>query len=295
MRPEDFQERPQAPSTNEQAYKETISKSAIFTNTFATILPQTALFDVVNRHFAENNGKHKKAAIFGWDGARADALTVLDNQSALHTIKQDGGLYLAFTGGVVGKKLTWQQTCTAPGWATFLTGRWSSRHSVKTNGGINLMPTFIKTVAKKGYKTRFNYIWNQHNITYILERLFAKDSFFHLKNPENKGMLEVDGWLKEKMLQDIENGQDLVFSIFESPDCMGHQHCFDKDCEQYANSIKSCDAHAKEVIQAVVNRPSYKDEDWLFAIISDHGGIGNNHGAQIIECRTVYIACNKPI
>lgn len=295
MKPNDFKEPVKTPVTDEAAYRKCVNDAKLFDNTFETILPQTALFDVVNKHFADKSGKAKKAVILGWDGARADALTKLGENSALVKIKKQGGLYLAYTGGIPGKCLTAQQTCTAPGWATFMTGTWSSKHTVRTNGGINMRKTFIKTIAKKGYKTKFNYIWPTHGVTYILERAFAPHRFMQIPNPDKKGMDVVDARLKDAMIADIKNGIDLVFGIFEGPDSFGHQNQFDKDNAAYMGAMNACDNHAKEIIAAIESRPTFASEDWLYVIISDHGGIGTSHGAQIIECRTVFIDINKKI
>jgi len=295
MRPEDFKAEANVSTTNPQEYMDFVRQSNAFDNTFESILPQTALFDIVNKHFADKSGKAKKAMIFGWDGARADAITLLDQDSALFKIKNKGGLYLAFTGGIPGKKLTCQQTSTAPGWATFVTGKWSSKHTVHTNGGINMSKTFFKTVAKKGYKVKFDYIWPHHTLTYILEKAFAGKRFERLPNPDKKGMDIMDARLKDAILADIHRDVDLVFGIFEAPDSFGHQFGFSKGCPEYMTAIRACDNHAKEIMTAIANRKSIDNEDWLFVVISDHGGIGKNHGSQVVDCRTVFIDINKKL
>lgn len=294
MKPDDFKEERKL-TTNKELYMDCISKSNAFDNTFDSILPQTALFEIINKHFAVKTGKAKKAMIFGWDGARADALTLLDKDSALLKIKKDGGLYLAFTGGILERKNTIQQTCTAPGWATFLTGQWRDKHKVRGNGGINIRPTFLKTVVKCGYKVKFNYIWLKHNVTYIIERAFVGKAYNRLHNPEKKGMDYMDARLKEAIVADINNNMDLVFGIFEGPDYFGHLHSFGNNCPEYVTSIKTCDTYAKEIMNTISSRKNYVNEDWLYVIISDHGGIGNNHGSQAIECRTVFIDINRKL
>lgn len=295
MRPENFKEKARVIMTDIDAYTDFINKSKAFDNTLDSILPQTALFDIVNKHFSDQNGKRKKAMIFGWDGARADAISLLPQDSALYKIKKDGGLYLAFTGGILEQKNTVQQTCTSPGWATYLTGQWRDKHMVKVNVGINLRPTFLKTVAKQGYTVKFNYIWPTHSITYFIEKLFAPRRFFRLSNLDKKGMDFMDARLKEAIIADINCDVDLVFGIFEAPDYFGHLNQFDKSCNEYMNAINMCDDHTKEIMSVIASRENIEKEDWLYVIISDHGGIGNNHGSQLIECRTVFIDINKKL
>lgn len=108
------------------------------------------------------NGKIKKVAFFGFDGARADLLynilpdtsgvaknvdNAASEYSGIALAKSTGGLYHAYAGGETGKESE-QSTSTSAGWTSELTGYLHNTHGVKEND--NTMNENVNSIMKGG-------------------------------------------------------------------------------------------------------------------------------------------------
>lgn len=130
-------------------YLSLLDKSGIFDNSVSEAFPQTLVYEVVKKHLKGKNDKHKKVLIYGFDGARADAMFYLipssdkdiaghnlkSPYSAVTRLKESGGLFLSYAGGDKSKPETIQETSTAQGWSAILTGKWGNE-----NGVQNMLP-----------------------------------------------------------------------------------------------------------------------------------------------------------
>ena len=160
---------------SEKDYIESVQKSGIFENTVASAYPQTVTARLVREHFTDTDcGKRKKALIVGFDGARAYGMLNLvksrdpkldvtnENSplSAVCAVKEQGGLYLTYAGGEPGDRQTKQDTSTAPGWASVLTGVWARDHGVYGMETMNsAYPTALLELARRGVSACF---YGQH-------------------------------------------------------------------------------------------------------------------------------------
>lgn len=281
-------------------YIKQLDESGIFNNSVSSALPQTMVADLVRAHM--ESGENKKALILTFDGARADSLfnIVKDKDggenydstlSGINELRKTGGLYLTYAGGIEGDKTTKQATSTAPGYATLLTGKWANEHGV-TDNGISLnanIDTYLLEYAKKGKNVSFTARWNDH-FTVALARekeLGLTNYIFNHSDSETK--------TQEYLLSAINAGQDIIFSIYESPDYNGHGTNFSNNNYRYTKSVVDSDRNAYECIKAVQDRMSATGEDWLIIMSTDHGGHNKSHGTQQMYDRLIWIACNKPI
>jgi hypothetical protein len=115
-----------------------LNRTGIFENRAQDAIPQTAMYGIILDHFTRErtDGKSPKCLVIGYDGARADALTVTkgDPKAGTQALKDGGGaVYNAFCGGNLPYL---QPTITGPGWTTLLTGHWakgSGGHGVADN------------------------------------------------------------------------------------------------------------------------------------------------------------------
>lgn len=284
----------------EKAYKKFVDGSMIFKNTVDTAIPQTSVADAVRKHM--NGGDNKKAAIIGFDGARADSIPMIVKSkydpfineskfSGLEKMKKDGAVFVAFTGGKNGNT---QDTSTPQGWATMLTGKWSNDTGVvKFLDKMTKANTVLYEYAEKGKKTVFNAIWETHfDTTYINEINKIKETGVpceYFRSEDN------DDILTDKMIKSVtEDDCDISFCILEQPDHIGHDSGFGNDNPFYVKAVTQCDKNAYAIIEAIENRETYENEDWLIIITSDHGGHLKGHGSQNIADRTIFIATNKP-
>ncbi|MDR0531264.1 MAG: alkaline phosphatase family protein [Oscillospiraceae bacterium] len=294
-------------ATND-AYLNTLDRSGFFANTAADAIPQTALHDVVLRHFEGPlpAGKTaKKCIVFGFDGARADVLfhSAGQKKSGIQALKADGGLvYQMYTGG---KSPNLQLTKTAPGWTSMLTGQWTRGHHVLFNGamkGVYPLTLFTELVRKDLVRgTGFLVSWKTHftNLisTYRIEKEYAKWKGYGSRmvwdcQPDDAGTAAAT----LAMAKDTSAGQaDFIFCILEYCDHEGHSSGYGDQNPAYIQAFREADRDAYNILQAIQARPGYAKEDWLILFTSDHGGINRNHGAQYAVERQIYLASNKAL
>ncbi len=287
----------------DKKYIKFVNQSGIFDNAYADAYPQTVVADMVRKHLYNNdNDKKKRVLIYGFDGARADALTyfIPDNKefyknryNAVAYLKEQGGLYLSYAGGDKRKPETLQETSTAQGWCSVLTGVWGIENGVvKHKTKRDDVPTVLMECAEKGLSAIFSAIWQDHfTITYKNEIAKAKNNNL----PLEFSLVKDENELQKTLLGAVDSGTDILFGISEFPDANGHGSGFSNKNYRYVSGIINADRYACELIEHIENRSEFKNEDWLMIITSDHGGHGRRHGTQSAADRTTFIAVNKKI
>lgn len=285
-------------------YIYSINADGLFNNTYETRIPQTVVSKVILNHF-EKAAKQPKCLFIGWDGCRADAMKYMmksDDRkvsgcnetavnSAVSALKENGGLYITYVGGEENDP---QETSTAQGWASALCGKWMKK---PWKQGIEwsldeTYPTVLKILATKGFSVSFSAIWPTHfDRTYFNEIEYAKENhlnqFFY--------QFETDSEIYDGLSERITNGDDFIFGIFENPDLNGHDTGFEDSNYRYVSGICGLDRLSYKLLEAVKNRKTFDEEDWLVVIGSDHGGHSTRHGTQKIQDRTTFLALSKPI
>ncbi|MEG0545972.1 MAG: hypothetical protein RR552_02175 [Oscillospiraceae bacterium] len=285
-------------------YIKRINKNGVFDNSFDDALPQTTVAKEVRKHFESENQKHKKALIIALDGARADSMLCIvksddmavtgDNcdspYSGVCELKKEGGLYLSYAGAEVSSP---QETSTAQGFASILTGEWGVKNGVIKHTTLNdNCPTVLREYAEKGISASFLAIWPDHfNITYKNEVAIAKAGKIPLEYKQFTKDLELHKALKDH----IKGDTDIIFGIYEGPDINGHTSSFSLSNYRYTVAVMDGDSLSYELIEEVKKRKTYPEEDWLIIITSDHGGHNRGHGTQMIDDRMTFLATNKKI
>lgn len=306
------------------------------------------LFDgtIVDGNVIGANGKVKKVAFLGVDGTRADALTnVLHDTtkfetnsyhadapfSAINTLKKEGGLYLAYSGGEKGKDSE-QSSSTSASWTSQLTGAWHTEHGVKENEDVKNMEkkTIMLTYAEKGLQTSLAFDWGQYfdinlreevrylmkhpelNLTYCdIDRAVATDAaavekvepliaanveeynFVASKTPSKDKLYDIG--MRDYLMARMEAGDDILGGIFHNVDSNGHTDGFSNSNASYVNSVRTNDNYCYQLIEAIKEREATKNEEWLILMTVDHGGRGRGHGDPTYEERTTWIATNRKI
>ena len=277
-----------------------------YENTIENAVPQTELYNIIKTHFDSPlaDGKtEKKAIIIGYDGCRADVLTeMVDGKSAVDTLLDDGAsINLAYCGGVNYPAPNTQDTSTAPGWCSILTGVWASEHGITANGITKSLEykTLLTTLVEENKIDSSSFItkWKGHfdrkNATYNEEKDYCEEnnlnvSFNRLKNDE----ASHEYTLNEVSKKDC---ADFIFVIYEPTDSTGHNYGFTINNPRYKEAFNTADQYGFETINAIKQRATYDTEDWLIIITSDHGGIGTDHGGASIQERMTFIVANKEI
>lgn len=345
----------------DKEYFNKVSKYSFWDNEGSEAIAQYKFYDIVKDFMNEGviedgdcvdkDGKKKKVLYIGWDGVRADAMLNIfhdsfenneynypvPDYSGLNTLKDEGGLYIAYSGGEKGTD-TAQQTSTCAGWTSEFTGGWHTSHNVDTNDDVKDKneDTFIMEYAKLGLNTSFAFEWGQlfdvtwkEEIRYWTENPDLPVVYCDVNRPVAKSMQDVmkyenikkekdilvenlelynavsnsnihehsktDLAMRDYLIERINMEDDIVAGIFHAPDTNGHTYEFSNNCGQYVNSIKNADAYVYQLIQIVKQRETDYNEDWLIIVTADHGGSKNGHGEQILEHRTIWIACNQKL
>lgn len=292
---------------NREEYRALVDSMKIYDNTFDTAYPQTVVADIVREHLGDKNGKKKKVLLYAFDGCRADSLcyiiptpehsitgcNLVSKYSAVTELREKGGLYMSYAGGDESHPETLQETSTAQGFASILTGKWGIENGVVDHvTKRDEVPTFLLEYARQGVKGIFAALWQDHfSITYAGEIKLAESEKLPLEFRKVKDEAE----LQEVLLDSIDADTDIIFGINEFPDGNGHWTGFEHDNYRYVVGVTNADRYAYELLRRVEARPDYENEDWLIIITSDHGGHGGGHGDQTAEDRMTFIATNKKL
>jgi predicted AlkP superfamily pyrophosphatase or phosphodiesterase len=288
----------------ETAYLEAIS-TIEFENTIETAIPQTEIYDMIVDHYnsALPEGKtEKKAIVIGYDGCRADALTLIkDKRSGINTLLEEGASFnLAYCGGVNypdGENT--QATSTAPGWCSLLTGVWAEDNGVYANGQPKsleyktLMTELVEngTIDSASFITKWGGHFSNDDSTYINEKRYCEDN--NLAVSFNKTSGNEGSMIKAAKEISKADCPDFTLAIYENTDSNGHNLGFSINNPYYKLGFDHCEKFAYDTIRTIKARDTFETEDWLIIITSDHGGFGTGHGGPTIQERMVFIVANR--
>ncbi|MBR6531810.1 MAG: alkaline phosphatase family protein [Clostridia bacterium] len=282
-------------------YIKNVESVSAYSNTLETATPQTEIYNIINEHLTSPlaEGKtEKKVLVIGYDGCRADALTMLDNEAnggISYLLSTGGSAEIAYCGGVNYPAINTQDTSTAPGWCSILTGQWADVHGItgngieKSNDTLTLLTTAVE--EKDIDSSAFYVSWNGHfggeDTTYINEKNYIEEKALNVKFLD----ADDDAGTKVNTLADINsaNCSDFIFAILEHPDHAGHDTGFSINNPDYQQAFADSEADSLEIIKAVEARATYATEDWLIVITSDHGGYNTGHGMLTIQERMTFI------
>ena len=275
-----------------------------FENTIETAIPQTELYNIISEHFSSDlpDGKtDKKAIIIGYDGCRADAISLINNEnSAIKKLVDNGAsLKLSYCGGVNYPDVNTQATSTAPGWCSILTGVWADKSGITANDITKsleyktLLTTLVEDeiIDSSSFVTSWKGHFSRNKATYLIEKEYCESNSLNVTYK----CCANDKKTTAAVLADINSYDcsDFSFAILEGPDHSGHDYGFSTNNPLYKNGFQKNDAQALEIINAIENRENYENEDWLIIITSDHGGYQKEHGGASIQERMTFFVCNK--
>lgn len=286
----------------EEFYRQNIA-AAGYQNTVETAIPQTEIFNIINDHFRSplKEGKTvKKSIVIGYDGCRADILAeIQDGASGIKELTDNGAeLSLVYCGGVNYPEKNTQDTSTAPGWCSILTGKWADEHGITGNDITKTLDTktlFIsltedKTIDSASFITKWAGHFTRKNATYLDEKDYCETnslpvSFIKCDNDEASFNYTMEELCKDEC-------PDFIFSILEPTDATGHSKGFTYNNPEYKEAFKLQDSYAHQLINAMKNRSTFAEEEWLVIITSDHGGIKTNHGNESIQERMTFVVAD---
>lgn len=286
----------------EEYFRQNVA-SVNYENTIETAYPQTDLWEIIEHHFDSElpEGKtEKKAVVIGYDGCRADILAESKEKGAVsYLLSQGASINLLYCGGVNYPEKNTQDTSTAPGWCSILTGVWADEHGITGNGITKEIEpkTLLTLLVEEGVIDSASFItkWKGHftndNSTYIDEKAYCEENNINVEFELRKNKSDIQkGAMAEITSEDC---SDFVFIIYEDTDSAGHDYGFSFNNPVYKEAFRTEDAYGYEVIKAIEARETYETEDWLIIVTSDHGGIGTGHGGASIQERMTFVVMNR--
>lgn len=287
----------------EEAYREAISTIA-YENTQETAIAQIEIYDIIEEHFSSPlpEGKtEKKAIIIGYDGCRADALTLANGKdSGIRKMLDSGAsLNMVYCGGINYPEINTQDTSTAPGWCSILTGEWADKTGVTGNGITKTMEyktlltslTEEKIIDSASFTTSWDGHFSTDDATYNLEKAYCEENGLDV----DFNYCLTDASVANTVIRDLkdEDCSDFIFAIYEGTDHAGHGFGFSTNNPIYKVGFRINDVLAYKTLNAIEERETYSTEDWLIIITADHGGFGTSHGDESIQERMTFIVTNK--
>ncbi len=271
-----------------------------YQNTIDTAIPQTDIYNIVNDHFRSplKEGKTvKKAILVGFDGCRADILAEIQDGSGIIGALTDNGaeLKLAYCGGVNYPTVNTQDTSTAPGWCSILTGEWADVHGITANGITKTMDTktLMTSLTEDGIIGSASFItkWAGHfdrkNATYLAEMEYCEKNNLKVDFVKCKDDAEtIDYTYQELNKPDC---ADFLFTILEHTDSTGHGKGFSFNNPEYKLAFNEMNLSAERFLESIRSRETFDQEDWLIIVTSDHGGINTDHGGESLQERMTFV------
>lgn len=286
------------------AYKANVKSVAFYENKFENAVPQTEMYNIISDFYKSAGQKEKKVIVIGYDGCRADNLVMCSEaaKSGIKTLLADGGhAVISYCGGVNYPQINTQDTSTAPGWCSMLTGQWADVHGItgnginKSNDTLSLLTTLVesKTIDSSAFYVSWGGHFTSTDSTYYLEKQYDEEKQLDVK------MLKAsdDNGTYANVIEDLEQKEcsDFIFSIFEYCDHYGHGTGFCMNNPDQKTGFAEQEQVSADVIKAIKARENYENEDWLILITSDHGGYNTWHGGPTMQERYTFIVSNKAL
>ena len=286
----------------EELFRQNVS-SVDYENTIEKAYPQTDLYHIIKEHFEADlpEGKtDKKVVIIGYDGCRADILNEKQEKGAVSYLLDNGASNnLTYCGGVNYPEVNTQDTSTAPGWCSIVTGEWADVHGITGNGITKtvepktLMTSLVEdgTIDSASFITKWKGHFSRDGATYLDEKTYCEENNLNVEFELRKGKKDIHTGAMEEIAS--EDCSDFVFIIYEDTDSAGHDFGFSYNNPEYKKSFNTEDGYGYEVIKAIEARETYETEDWLIIVTSDHGGVETGHGGPSIQERMTFVVMNQ--
>lgn len=288
-------------------YSEKLEQISFLENTWQNALNQTEVYSLIMQHFytpLPKGKKAKKAIVIGYDGCTCEMLNYLDKaeRGGIQYLLSNGGHgVFSYAGGAPYPADIIQETSTAPGWCSMLTGSLAENHKVFDNGitkEVEPKTLLVKLVEDRAVNSSAFYVsWEGHfsedGATYLDEKKYIEKN----KLKTTFVCAQSDEETRENVLRDItsDDCSDFTFCILEYTDHTGHSVDYLPEKPEYMHAFLSAEQTGMDFINAIKNRRSYHEEDWLILITSDHGGYHCGHGGPTLEERITFIIANKDI
>lgn len=207
--------------------------------------------------------------IVGIDGFRSDALTENITPFMYGLSSRDDVYYTPF-------HKTEEDTYSGPNWSSILTGVHYYKHNVVDNSfkgsRFSTYPPFqyYLELAYQHINTFSITNWTPIN-TYICQEYLDYTS----ESTLNDSM--VFQLARDVLVDSFSIAPDVLFLHFDELDVAGHTYGFSPQVSEYANKLSKIDVFVESLFDIIEEKRNDLGENWLFLIVSDHGGDGTGH------------------
>ncbi|MCC7118029.1 MAG: alkaline phosphatase family protein [Anaerolineales bacterium] len=225
----------------------------------ATIPPATAT--LINLTPAE---KIKHVIIITFDGMRADAVEKAPMPNLMQMMR-DGAYTL--------KARTINYAVTLPAHASMISGLCQSKHGVDWD-----VVTYYK-----GYSKGVDIFDEAHAAGLKTVMVVNKEKMRQLAEPETTDVFSivygVETTIMKAAIHEAENGADLMFVHFGSPDARGHKYGWMSD--SYLKALRNGDEALGLLLEAL--KKDNLQDSTLIIVTADHGGHDRGHVGTVIQ------------
>lgn len=233
-----------------------------------------------------------KVLLIGIDGVRADVL------AEVPTPNLDA---LAASGSFTAQTRTTTPSVSGPAWSSMLTGVWPEKHGVYDNefGGrdYRAYPDFLTRIeqVRPELSTFAVADWAplmrlEGGMPAVGETVDHRE----LLDGYELGWAEADTRSVGLAVRHLSQADpDAMFVYLGNPDESSHQAGSIGD--EYRAAIAMSDRHVGMLIDAIRTRPSYRTENWLVLVSTDHGRTPEGgHGGDSPAEMTTFIIASGP-
>ncbi len=232
---------------------------------------------LLNIHFPAAAAElQKKVLIIGIDGTMPSALAVAHTPN-LDALKSNG----CFSDRAITHPVTHSAAC----WSSMFTGVWGDKHGVNDPGNsfsgnhFAEYPNFLKRLetANPALNTVAYLRWAPLSTALDgADVVQAYGSDAALVTATTNQLLTAN--------------PDVFYTILLDVDSAGHSYGWGPTVANYVKAIEDADQRVGIIINALTNRPTYANEDWLVISLSDHG----EHDSTLERARLTYHIVSGP-
>jgi arylsulfatase A-like enzyme len=237
----------------------------------------------------EAAGPRKKVILIGIDGVRPDVLAEVVSPNIDSLIAN---------GAYSDRARTASPTVSGPAWSSMLIGVWPEQHGVTSNNfrenRYDEFPDFLTRIERVrpelgtfAVADWLPLVADNAGGPLIGDEPDVKIVF----NGYELGWAEADERSVALAVEHLRAGDpDAMFVYLGNPDETSHQTR--SIGEEYRAAIALADHHVGLLLGAIRARPTYKEEDWLVLMSTDHGRLpdGGHGGDSEVERTILYLA-----
>ncbi|SHL29413.1 alkaline phosphatase family protein [Chryseobacterium polytrichastri] len=240
---------------------------------------KTKLFSLAVIMSSFFNAQTKKVLFIGIDGCRADVMMSSNIPNIQNLVSKSiysiDGLCAA---------TTW----SGNGWSTMLTGVWHTKHNIQDNSFTN--PNYVNYPDFLTRAETYN-----SNLRTISLASWAPINDQIVQNADVQSNFTSDVAVKNAAISALQtDNPDILFIDFDDVDHAGHSYGFASSVPQYVSAIQQTDAYVGEIVNAMKNRATYNNEDWLVVLTTDHGAVQSAHGGGNLSERNIFTIYSNP-